>query len=378
MFFQFIDEWIDQTMFTRTRERRPLNTTTKKKYKATRNKLQLFANADVKLKGKISFNDVDNSFHERFIKYLQNDHDQTENTIGKHIKCLKLFMAAANEAGINTKQDYRNRLFTAPTEEAFTVYLTEEELLKLYHLDLTGNKRLDKVRDLFLIGCRTALRFSDFTNLQPENFIENKTLLKVHTAKTGENVVIPVHPWVKSIMEKWDWWLPKAMTNQKMNQYIKEICNLAGITTAVLVQRTRGGKPEKYTIEKYKLISTHTARRTAASLMYLAGIPPISIMKLTGHKSEMVFMKYIKLSPEEHARKMLENPYFMEKPAIIMRVKKDADGYAATATAGNRYMAAKAETLERLREMALDVVNLIFQDRGIQYTIDEIKFDISI
>lgn len=377
-FFEFIDDWIKNARYTRTRIRKPLKASVRRKYKATRNKLELFAKADPQLKGKISFGNVDTDFYERFVKYLQTEHQQSENTIGKHIKCLKLFLAAANEAGIRTKQDFRGRFFSAPSEEAFSVYLNESELLALHQLDLTGKKRLDKVRDLFLIGCRTALRFADFTTLQPENFIENKTMLKVQTSKTGEVVVIPVHPWVRQIMDKWEWWLPKAMSNQKMNEYIKELCLLAGITTSVRVHRTRGGKPEEYTIEKYKLVSSHTARRTAASLMYLAGIPPISIMKITGHQSEKVFLKYIKLSPEEHALKMLENPYFQAKPTIQMKVKQDSGGYSATATAGNRFMAARAQTIEHLKAMALEVVNLTFEDRGISYTIDELTFDANI
>jgi integrase len=373
-FFEFIDTWIATTPFTRTRQRKPLNETTRKKYKATRNKLQMFVESDDTLNGTVTFMDIDLSFYNRFVRYMQTEHKQSENTIGKHIKCLKLFMTAANESGLKVNPDFRNRFFTAPTEEAFHVFLSEAELSTLYTMDLTNNKRLDKVRDLFLIACRTALRFGDFINLRPENFIENRTMLKVQTAKTGNEVVIPVHPWVRAIMEKWEWWLPPPMSNQNMNKYIKELCNKAGITTPIIFKRTRGGETETITTEKWKLISTHSGRRTAASNMYLAGIPAISIMKITGHQSEKVFLKYIKLDMQQHALTMLENPYFQEKPKITLRITRDDDSFVAMGKVGNHTIAAEAETLEKLKAIATRAVNRTFKERNITYTIDEISF----
>ncbi len=373
-FFEFIDNWIATTPFTRTRQRKPLNETTRRKYKATRNKLQLFVDADKTLNGTVTFMDIDLPFYERFVRYIQTEHQQTENTIGKHIKCLKLFVAAANEAGLKVHPDFRSRFFAAPTEEAFHVFLSEAELSTLYTLDLTNSKRLDKVRDLFMIACRTALRFGDFINLRPENFIETRSLLKVQTAKTGNEVVIPVHPWVRAIMEKWEWWLPPPMTNQVTNRYIKELCKKAGITTPIIFKRTRGGETETINTEKWKLISTHTGRRTAASNMYLAGIPAISIMQITGHQSEKVFLKYINLDKQQHAQKMLENPYFQEKPKISLRITRDDDSFVAMGKVGNHTIAAEAESLEKLKAIATRAVNRTFSDRGIVYTTNEITF----
>jgi integrase len=373
-FFEFIDDWIVTTPFTRTRQRKPLNDTTRKKYRATRNMLQKFVNHDKKLNGKISFQDINLNFYERFVKYIQDEHDQTENTIGKHIKCLKLFITAADEAGIEVNPAFKNRFFAAPTEDAFSVFLSEAELSILYNFDLTKSKRLDKVRDLFLIACRTALRFGDFINLRPENFIENRAMIKVQTAKTGAEVIIPCHPWVKAILEKWDWWLPPPMTNQVMNRYIKELCRIVGINTPVRFTRTRGGKPQTKTVEKWQLVSTHTGRRTAASLMYLAGIPAISIMQITGHTSEKIFLKYIKLDKRQHAFLMLQNPYFMEKPEITMRISRDNLSFIAMAKVGNVTIAVEAETLEKLKAIATRAINRAFSDRGITYTEDDITF----
>lgn len=122
------------------------------------------------------------------------------------------------------------------------------------------------------------------------------------------------------------------------------------------------------------MISTHSARRTAATNWYLADMKPIDIMKITGHKSEAVFLSYIRLTDQQHAQKMLLNPYFMETPQISMKVTQDATGWSATAKAGNRIIGARAETFEQLKPLALEIINLTFQDRGIHYTIDEVVF----
>jgi hypothetical protein len=106
--------------------------------------------------------------------------------------------------------------------------------------------------------------------------------------------------------------LPPSISNQKTNKYIKEIVKRAGITEPITITKTIGGEPVSITKPKHDLIKTHTAMRSAATNMFLAGIPAISIMKITGHKTEASFMKYIKITREENARNLQDHSYFQE------------------------------------------------------------------
>jgi integrase len=130
----------------------------------------------------------------------------------------------------------------------------------------------------------------------------------MQTQKTGETVVIPIHSHVEAIMSRYEAKtpnsLPTPMSNQKMNDYLKELGELAGIAETINQTFTKGGKKVAVNYPKYELITTHTARRSFATNQYLAGFPSISIMKLTGHRTEKAFMKYIKVTPKEHAQNL--------------------------------------------------------------------------
>ena len=179
----------------------------------------------------------------------------------------------------------------------------------IYKHDLTENKKLERVRDLFIIGCYTGLRFSDFIQLTKGNIIDDNKV-KIRTQKTKDTVIIPLHPYVREILERYKWNIPDPITNQKMNKYLKEIGEDAKIKGKIQVRITKGGELKKSTPDKFSLISTHTARRSFASNCYLAGIPAITIMKVTGHKSEGSFLRYIRISQEENANKLLDHPFF--------------------------------------------------------------------
>ena len=263
-----------------------------------------------KLKQPLDFETITVDFYNKYILFLSKTHNLSRNTVGKHIKTLKTFMSEATERGINDNLEFKKGKFKTLREEADTVYLSLDELKKIEKVDFSASPRLAKVKDLFLIGCYTGLRFSDFTQIKPENIVESKSLIQVRTQKTGQRVSIPLHPVVKRILKKHDNLLPKAYTNQVMNRYIKEIASVAGIKENIETTITRAGKVEKKTQKKYKLISTHTARRSFATNLYLADVPAISIMKITGHNSEKSFLKYIRVTQEQNADKLLNHPFF--------------------------------------------------------------------
>lgn len=252
-------------------------------------------------KRKVDFDSIDLEFHQDFCKYLSNTKNKlSANTIGSHIQRIKAVMAEATEKGLNTNMAFKSKYFVKQSEETEAVYLSETELKELAELDLSASPRLDNVRDLFLIGCYTGLRFSDFSSITPQNISDG--LIRVNQVKTGRPVVIPVHGVVKAILEKRGGEFPRGISNEKMNNYLKEIGKLMDSMKKTETKTiTKGGVKVISNIEKWSLLTTHTARRSFATNEYKAGTPSITIMAITGHKTEKSFLKYIRVNQEEHA-----------------------------------------------------------------------------
>lgn len=298
-FFSFIESFIEESKKIKA-------PATVKSYRNTLTHLKNYCQLKRK---EIDFDNVDLNFYNSFLTYLTDDLNFAANTVGNQIKILKLFMNEATERGLNNNLDFKKRKFKKVTENPDKIYLTSEELKTIYNLDLSENKKLERTRDLFIVGCFTGLRFSDFIQVKKENIIEENKI-KIRTQKTGETVVIPLHPYVKEIFEKYNDELPKPISNQKMNDFLKEIGELAGIDSQVEMSITKGGKLQKDIFKKYELITTHVARRSFASNLYLADVPAITIMKITGHQTEKSFLRYIRITQEENANKLLNHPFF--------------------------------------------------------------------
>jgi integrase len=147
---------------------------------------------------------------------------------------------------------------------------------------------------LFIIACDTGLRFSDLIELRNENIINNGSVIRIRTQKTGEVVIIPLKGKVKEILKKYEGIPPQAISNQKMNEYLKELGEMAELIEDVVISLTKGGTRQTETFKKFELITTHTARRSFATNAYLQNVPTISIMKITGHTTAKSFLKYIK------------------------------------------------------------------------------------
>lgn len=252
-------------------------------------------------KKELDFEDIDLEFHEDFVKFLEGK-NLALNTVGKKVQTLKIFLNAATEIGINKTMRYKSNRFVSPSEEADSVYLNTKELTATAEVKLPS-KELDQIRDLFLIGAWTGLRFSDWN--QVSDNIKDE-MLHIKQQKTRHKIVIPLHKTVLNIVDKYNGTLPKVPTNQHINRSIKDIVRLAEIKEKVQTTITRGGVERTKNYEKWELVSTHTARRSFATNMYLMGIPTITIMAITGHKTEAAFLRYIKVTPEEHAKKIRE------------------------------------------------------------------------
>lgn len=265
-------------------------------YKKFKEYLQQF---EEKQKRKYDFENIDLDFYEDFTAYLRSTGLAT-NTIGKYIRILKAVLNEAAEKGVNKTMAYKSHRFKVVEEETDSIYLTEDELKKLYELDLSGNKRLERVKDLFLVGAWTGLRFSDFTRIKKENI--KGDYIEIEQQKTGKRVLIPLHPVVLDIWNKYGEQLPPNITNQKLNDYIKEVCELAELNNIEHKAITKSGIKRSTAYKKWELVSSHTARRSFATNLFLSGFPTLSIMQVTGHKIEKAFMKYIKVTPEQHAK----------------------------------------------------------------------------
>ena len=217
-------------------------------------------------------------------------------------------MNEATERNINTNLEFRSKKFNKPTEDVEKVFLTNEEIQKIINVDLSNDKSKDIVRDYFLISCYTSLRYSDFTNIRPENIKENT--IEIKTNKTGESVIIPIGSVVRNILNKYDNHLPKAPCNQLFNTLLKDVCRMAGITENVTITKFSHGKKVSTTYEKYKLISCHTGRRTMISNAILEGISTSSIMLISAHKSLKVFQKYVRITKQQNADALAHHAFF--------------------------------------------------------------------
>jgi integrase len=310
-FFGFIEKFIQQSETRINPDTgQKISSQTIQNYKTTLRVLKEFAAQSRRV---VDFDTIDMDFYSDFTKFMQNyviadtekrkDIGFSTNTMGKYITTLKAFLNEATRRGINSNLTYKNRSFKVVREDSENVYLNEAELQLIYDLDLSKNHRLERVRDLFIVGAWTGLRFGDLTQLTTDKI--KSDFLNIEQRKTGNRVVIPIHWTVKAIIKKYDGELPREISNQKMNDYIKEVCELLELKEKVHKAITKGGTKVSKKYNKWQLVSSHTARRSFATNLYLQGFPSISIMQITGHKTEKAFMKYIKVTPDEHA-KLLE------------------------------------------------------------------------
>ncbi len=264
--------------------------------------------------------DLDNEFYSDFTEYMNSKTYQFSkkeikhyslNTIGKQIKNLKVFMAAALMEDYHTNLKYKR--FKVKTEITTAIYLEIVELKSMYELDLSQSPHLELARDIFLIGCEIGQRISDYHNLQAHEIVphENERYIKIKQEKTKKEVLCKITPVIEAIMnQRYGGKLPPKITEQKLNDYIKIIGEKAKIDKLIKVEITRGGKRQKVHIPKHQLIMGHTARRTFCTLKYKAGVPVHSILLLSGHSTLKEFMKYIRNPKEEQVSQITSTDAF--------------------------------------------------------------------
>ena len=254
---------------------------------------------------KIEFDNVDMNFYKKFVDYLTIKLKLAPNTIGKLITNLKVYMRESLEDGLTANNTFTHRKFKSINSKSDTVYLTTAEIKALQELDLSKQPRYERVRDMFVIGCCTALRHSDLSKIKPDN-IENGMIDMIQT-KTGKQVIIPMAKDVIEILAKYNNSLP-GISNQKFNEYLYEVCKQCEVlANEVTIHEIKGGKKNTLRKPKYEFISSHTARRSFCTNEYKAGDLEISeIMALSGHTTEKSFYKYIRETPKGTAERIKE------------------------------------------------------------------------
>lgn len=247
---------------------------------------------------KLAFDRLTLDFYHSFVQYLSADCKLLNNSVGSVVKCLKAFLNWATDRERNTTLIFKR--FKVFKEETESVSLSQIELMKVYNAEGLS-PCFQAVRDLFCFSCFTGLRFSDIYSFK-ETSIKNG-FIEVKTEKTRQFIKIPLTGFAQEILRRNGGMLPKPISNQKMNNYLKEIAKFCGLEEIIRITSYRGTQKIETIEPKYNFITTHTARRTFVTLSLEKGMRAETVMSITGHKDYHTFKKYIKLTDNV---KMLE------------------------------------------------------------------------
>lgn len=268
------------------------STSTIKRYKTNKNLLLEYQNFS---KSKLNFNFINESFYNSFIEFCVNEKRHSANTLRRNVGLLKTFLYWAYENKFTYKTDFQKFIKpkSQPTNE---IALTLAQVKEVFDFELQ-NKRLEKVRDLFVFGCATGLRISNFSKVQKKD-IENGHIRVIDKKNNDKSLSIPLNEFSLQILEKYNYKLP-VITNQKFNLYIKEVFKLIGFDYEVKKTSRIGKEIIENIVPFYDRISSHTARRSFITIMKNNKIPDKIIMSFTGHKSLEVFNKYYKPNDDD-------------------------------------------------------------------------------
>lgn len=258
---------------------------------------------------RLSLDEYDKAHLAKFVQFLIDKKDMRNSTVKKQLGYLKWFFRWCQEKGYCNCGDYQSfdpKLKTTPKK---VIFLDEHELEQLETYEIPENKKyLERVRDVFLFCCYSSLRYSDVYNLKRSDIQNNKMLIT--TIKTHDDLAIELNKTTTDLLKKYadcDFPDNKALpviTNQKMNDYLKELCELAGIDTPINEVFYKGGVRHEITTPKYALMSTHAGRRTFICKALSMNIPPEVVMKWTGHSDYKAMKPYIAVADKVKADAM--------------------------------------------------------------------------
>ena len=272
------------------------------KFAAVKNHLKNF-------RSELSFDFFDEEGLTEYVQYLREVREMRNSTIGKQLSFLKWFLRWSFKQGMHSNNAYDTFKPKLKDTQKKIIFLTWEELNRLREFKIPPTKQaLERVRDVFLFQCFTGLRYSDVFNLRRSDIKGDH--IEVTTVKTSDSLIIELNDHSKAILEKYkdvefenDKALP-VITNQKMNDYLKELAELAEINEPVRQTYYKGNERIDEVTPKYALLGTHAGRRTFICNALALGIPPQVVMKWTGHSDYKAMKPYIDIADDIKANAM--------------------------------------------------------------------------
>ena len=265
---------------------------------------RLYPNIVSKLMGtKEDWEDIDSAYYFRLCRAMD-DYGCSVNYKGAIISKLKVVMNEGYKQKFHKNEEFRQ--FKRMSEVPETIALSSSELDALWTCD-TLTQMEKKARDLFIIGVYSVARWEDYSRMSTDNI--SNGMLNYEQLKTGKTVILPVSPRLQECLERNGGVAPK-LSQQKFNEAIKRCCKKIGMTDKVHVSKSKGAERVSASHERWELVSSHTARRTGATMLYLSGVPLKRVMMCTGHQTEASFFRYVRISKEENARMLADNEFF--------------------------------------------------------------------
>ena len=275
---------------------------TYEKFAAVKNHLMNFRDG-------LTFDFFDEKGLNDYVTYLRDIKEMRNSTIGKQLSFLKWFLRWAFKKGVHQNNAYDSYKPKLKSTQKKIIFLTWEELNKLREFEIPAAKQaLDRVRDVFLFQCFTGLRYSDVFNLRRSDIKSDH--IEVTTVKTSDSLIIELNNHSKAILDKYkdvafeDNKVLPVITNQKMNDYLKELAELAGIDEPIRQTYYKGNERIDEVTPKYALLGTHAGRRTFICNALALGIPPQVVMKWTGHSDYKAMKPYIDIADDIKANAM--------------------------------------------------------------------------
>ncbi|MDV4024427.1 integrase [Elizabethkingia anophelis] len=275
---------------------------TYEKFAATKKHLEEFDS-------ELIFDSLNENKLTEYINYLRDKKNLRNSTIGKQMGFLKWFLRWGKKKGYNKNLAFETFKPKLKTTQKKVIFLTWAELTSLREYKIPETKKyLERVRDVFLFQCFTGLRYSDVFNLRRSDIKENH--IEITTVKTADSLIIELNNYSKAVLEKYkavhfehDKVLP-VITNQKMNDYLKELAELAEIDEPIRETYYKGNERIDIVTPKYSLLGTHAGRRTFICNALSLGIPAQVVMKWTGHSDYKAMKPYIDIADEIRANAM--------------------------------------------------------------------------
>ena len=297
-FFRIYDEFIEEK--ENDFSGNAISNSTLKRYKCNKTLLEDF---EKKAKHKLSLGKFDEKTFNKFLKFCVENREHSANTVHRNIGLLKTFLLWA----FNKKYSFNNSFLNFKKPPKFRtdeIALNIEQVEEIYAHDFSKNKKFERVRDLFVFGCVTGMRFGNYSTIS-KNDVQGDFIRVIDLKSKSKNLSIPLNNISKSILEKYEYQLPN-ISNQKMNEYIKEVFKELKFIDEIKKTMKYGDQLVEINSEFYKRISSHTARRSFITIMKNKRVPDKVIMSYTGHTSLEVFNAYYRPSEDDKVSYMNE------------------------------------------------------------------------